>query len=120
MQNGGSQMKGLFAFEAEPFEFEAYGGSESEFTFRPEPFPPPSESEWEGEANRSSPDYIRWAQSSLNRVMGLRLAVDGILGPATRSAVRNFQQRQGTDSRRDRWAADRSQVEDAHRHAIVG
>ncbi len=88
-------MKGLFAFQAEPFEFEAYGGSESEFTFRPEPFPWPPESEWEGEASRSSPDYIRWLQSSLNRVMGLRLAVDGILGPATRSAVRNFQQRQG-------------------------
>ena len=88
-------MKGLFAFEAEPFEFEAYGGSESEFTFRPEPFPWPSESEWEGEASRSSPDYIRWVQSSLNRVMGLRLAVDGILGPVTRSAVRNFQQRKG-------------------------
>ncbi len=88
-------MKGLFAFEAEPFEFETYGGSESEFTFRPEPFPWPSESEWEGEASRSSPDYIRWVQSSLNRVMGLRLAVDGILGPVTRSAVRNFQQRKG-------------------------
>ena len=88
-------MKGLFAFEAEPFEFEAYGGSESEFTFRPEPFPWPPESEWEGEVNRSSPDYIRWLQSSLNRVMGLRLAVDGIVGPVTRSAVRSFQQRKG-------------------------
>ena len=88
-------MKGLFAFEAEPFEFEAYGGSESEFTFRPEPFPWPPESEWEGEASRTGPDYVRWVQSSLNRAMGLRLAVDGILGPATRSAVRNFQQRQG-------------------------
>ena len=88
-------MKGLFAFEAEPFEFEAYGGSESEFTFRAEPFPWPPESEWEGEVNRSSPDYIRWLQSSLNRVMGLRLAVDGIVGPVTRSAVRSFQQRKG-------------------------
>jgi outer membrane protein OmpA-like peptidoglycan-associated protein len=66
-----------------------------EFTFRPEPFPWSPESEWEGEANRSSPDYIRWLQSSLNRVMGLRLAVDGIVGPATRSAVRSFQQRKG-------------------------
>jgi phosphatidylserine/phosphatidylglycerophosphate/cardiolipin synthase-like enzyme/outer membrane protein OmpA-like peptidoglycan-associated protein len=88
-------VKGLFAFEAEPFEFEAYGGSESEFTFRAEPFPWPPESEWEDETSRSSPDYIRWLQSSLNRVMGLRLAVDGILGPVTRSAVRNFQQRKG-------------------------
>ena len=44
------------------------------------------ESEWEGEASRSSPDFIRWVQSSLNRVIGLRLAVDGILRPVTRSA----------------------------------
>ncbi|MEQ6342566.1 MAG: DUF4056 domain-containing protein [Gammaproteobacteria bacterium] len=66
-----------------------------EFAFSPEPFPWFPESTWEGEANRSSPDYIRWLQSSLNRVMGLRLAVDGIEGPATRSAVRSFQQQQG-------------------------
>ena len=66
-----------------------------EFSFTPEPFPWPQESEWEREADRSSPDYIRWVQSSLNRAEGLRLAVDGILGPATRSAIRNFQQRQG-------------------------
>lgn len=63
--------------------------------FEPELFAWPAESEWEGEASRSSPDYTRWVQSSLNRVMGLRLAVDGIAGPATRSAVRSFQQRKG-------------------------
>jgi Putative peptidoglycan binding domain len=66
-----------------------------EFSFKPQPFPWPSDAEWEDEANRSSPDYVRWVQSSLNRVMGLRLAVDGIMGPATRSAVRSFQQRHG-------------------------
>lgn len=64
-----------------------------EFSFEPEQFAWPTESEWEGEASRSSPDYLRWVQSSLNRTMGLRLAVDGIAGPATRSAVRSFQQR---------------------------
>lgn len=66
-----------------------------EFTFRPEPFPWLPESEWEGGANRGSPDYVRWVQASLNQVMGLRLAVDGIAGAATRGAVRSFQQRKG-------------------------
>ncbi len=53
------------------------------------------ESEWEGEISRSSPDYIRWVQASLNKILGLRLAVDGISGTATRSAVRSFQQQKG-------------------------
>ena len=64
-------------------------------SFKPEPFLWPTESEWEGEASRAGPDYVRWVQSSLNRALGLRLAVDGIMGPATRSAVRSFQQRKG-------------------------
>lgn len=51
--------------------------------------------EWPEEASRSSPDYIRWVQRSLNQLLGLRLAVDGISGPQTRSAIRTFQQRQG-------------------------
>ncbi|MDH3212968.1 MAG: peptidoglycan-binding protein [Myxococcales bacterium] len=38
---------------------------------------------------------IRWAQEALNRVLGLRLAVDGIVGPQTRSATRSFQARVG-------------------------
>jgi phosphatidylserine/phosphatidylglycerophosphate/cardiolipin synthase-like enzyme/outer membrane protein OmpA-like peptidoglycan-associated protein len=67
----------------------------SESTFSLEPFSWLSESEWEGAVNRTTPDYIRWVQSSLNRTWGLRLAVDGIEGPATRAAVRSFQQRQG-------------------------
>lgn len=48
----------------------------------------------ESEVNRNSPDYIRWLQESLNKVLGLRLTVDGIMGPQTRSAIRSFQQRQ--------------------------
>ncbi|ADJ27294.1 peptidoglycan-binding protein [Nitrosococcus watsonii] len=51
------------------------------------------ESLWESEINRSSTDHVRWIQQSLNKIMGLRLAVDGILGPMTRSAVRSFQSR---------------------------
>ncbi|HXH01993.1 MAG TPA: peptidoglycan-binding protein [Candidatus Competibacteraceae bacterium] len=40
-------------------------------------------------------EYIRWVQESLNRILGLRLPVDGITGPETRSAIRSFQQREG-------------------------
>jgi len=40
-------------------------------------------------------NYIRWVQTSLNRIMGLRLDVHGIMEPQTRSAIRSFQRRQG-------------------------
>lgn len=53
------------------------------------------EEAWEGEASRNSPALIRWVQQSLNKVLGLRLAADGKLGPQTRSAIRSFQQKQG-------------------------
>lgn len=51
--------------------------------------------EWEVPVNRNSRDYLKWVQQSLNQIMGLRLAVDGDIGPQTRSAIRSFQQRQG-------------------------
>jgi peptidoglycan hydrolase-like protein with peptidoglycan-binding domain len=62
--------------------------------------PEPSEGELddlelETGSGRSDPQYVRWIQQSLNRIMGLRLAVDGRIGPQTRSAVRSFQQRRG-------------------------
>jgi outer membrane protein OmpA-like peptidoglycan-associated protein len=44
---------------------------------------------------RTQPTSIRWVQQALNKVMGLRLAVDGIMGNATRDAVRMFQKRYG-------------------------
>jgi peptidoglycan hydrolase-like protein with peptidoglycan-binding domain len=50
---------------------------------------------WQSEINRQSRDYIRWVQKGLNKILGLRLVEDGILGPKTRSAVRSFQQKQG-------------------------
>ena len=53
------------------------------------------ETAWQDEVNRSSRDYIKWVQQALNRIMGLRLAVDGISGTQTRSAVRSFQQQRG-------------------------
>ena len=46
-------------------------------------------------ADRNSADYIRWVQQSLNTINRLRLDVDGILGPMTRSAVRDFQRQSG-------------------------
>ena len=50
---------------------------------------------WQGEVGRGSPAYVSWVQHSLNQVLGLRLAVDGQMGPQTRSAIRSFQQKQG-------------------------
>jgi len=52
------------------------------------------EDEWASEI-RTDSAYIRWVQASLNKIMGLRLAVDGIKGSKTNSAVRSFQQRAG-------------------------
>jgi len=48
---------------------------------------------WQHEQARGNAAYIRWVQGSLNRILGLRLTVDGVMGPGTRSAVRAFQQR---------------------------
>jgi peptidoglycan hydrolase-like protein with peptidoglycan-binding domain len=72
----GSQRTGVAA------ELEAFDGELSEL-------------EWEDEVNRSSRDYIRWVQQSLNQILGQRLAVDGVSGPLTRDAIRTFQQRKG-------------------------
>jgi len=62
-----------------PQEFEAGWGSQAQEVGR----------------NRRSRAYVRWVQGSLNRILGLRLAVDGILGRQTRSAIRTFQGRFG-------------------------
>lgn len=40
-------------------------------------------------------EYAKWVQNSLNKIMNLNLAVDGDIGPQTRSAVRSFQQQRG-------------------------
>lgn len=54
-----------------------------------------ADEDWQGEVTRGSPEYIAWVQHALNQIMGLRLAVDGVLGTATRSAIRSFQQQNG-------------------------
>ena len=71
-------MNHQFNFEIERFAFE-----------------PELDGGWQGEVNRRSSDYIKWVQRSLNQIMGLRLAVDGVVGTYTRSAIRSFQRRQG-------------------------
>lgn len=79
----GRRSKGRHAYLGEP-----------EFAEEMEDFNTESEDvEWEDEINRNNADYVRWVQSALNRILGLRLTVDGKMGPATRSALRTFQQR---------------------------
>ncbi|MBX3606681.1 MAG: peptidoglycan-binding protein [Piscinibacter sp.] len=45
--------------------------------------------------DRASRAYGAWLQAALNAALGLRLGTDGIIGPLTRSAIRDFQARQG-------------------------
>lgn len=37
-------------------------------------------------------EFVRWVQNSLNQVMGIRMPVTGVMGAATRRALRRFQQ----------------------------
>jgi peptidoglycan hydrolase-like protein with peptidoglycan-binding domain len=46
-------------------------------------------------AQRRSPAYVRWVQQSLNRAMGTRMYVNGVMGPRVSNAVRAFQGRAG-------------------------
>lgn len=39
-------------------------------------------------------EHQRWIQDCLNRALGIRLPITGVMGPETRSAVRTFQQQQ--------------------------
>lgn len=40
---------------------------------------------------RGTRDYVRWFQNALNKILGAAMPVDGIIGPITQSAVRQFQ-----------------------------
>jgi hypothetical protein len=40
-------------------------------------------------------EFVRWVQSSLNRALGMRLGVSGLIDAETRRAIRAFQARQG-------------------------
>ena len=48
-----------------------------------------------GEPEPSGSERVRWVQDSLNRILGLRVPVTGVMGPETRSAVRSFQKQKG-------------------------
>jgi hypothetical protein len=50
---------------------------------------------WQREDDARRPEYLRWVQRTLNEVMALRLPLNGVDGPATRSAVRGFQAQYG-------------------------
>lgn len=63
--------------------------------FEPEPFSWPLLPEWGSEATRSTHDFIRWVQSSLNQVLGLRRSVNGVMNRATHDALRDFQKQEG-------------------------
>jgi outer membrane protein OmpA-like peptidoglycan-associated protein len=72
--------------QPEAFEYEAPTDHEA-FAFFDHEF---------GEFETSSGDpTTRWVQAALGRILGLQLAEDGIMGPATRNAIRMFQTRQG-------------------------
>ncbi|MFV0437479.1 MAG: peptidoglycan-binding domain-containing protein [Desulfopila sp.] len=40
-------------------------------------------------------EYVRWLQSSLNLLLARRLPIDGIMSPAVRAAIKDFQRRRG-------------------------
>ncbi len=90
-------MSRRFYFKSEPFEFSPGITLEQEqFEFEPEDFGFEWDGEeWEEEIKRGSQEHSAWVQHSLNQVKGLRLAVDGLIGAATRSAIRSFQQQNG-------------------------
>src|SRR5262249_23697128 len=90
-------MSRQFYVKDEPFEFSPELTLEqSRFEFEPESFDYEWDSEeWEEEIRRGSPEHAAWVQHSLNQIKGLRLAVDGAIGAATRSAIRSFQQQNG-------------------------
>jgi len=53
------------------------------------------ETSLETEVDRRSSAYVRWVQLALNQILGTRLAVDGVPGASTRSAIRSFQRSRG-------------------------
>ena len=69
---------------------------------RPRPIPRGPRRSWvalpdtyPGEPEPSGSERVRWIQDCLNQALGLQLAVTGIMGAETRSAVRSFQRQRG-------------------------
>src|SRR5262245_61506867 len=90
----------MFEYEAQPGEWEAgFGEWESEHGDHEAAFGEletgfgelegfAAEAPFVFEEEASGLTGMRWVQDALNRVLGLQLTVDGIIGPATRSAIR--------------------------------
>src|SRR5215831_15257776 len=68
-----------------PWIYRVRGGYLSDTVLEPQAEPIPS--------STASSEYVRWLQSTLNRVIGGTLPVDGIMSAAVRDAIRDFQQR---------------------------
>ena len=68
-------------------------GPRRPWTTLPTPYPYPVDPTYA--AAPAGSERIRWAQDCLNQVLGLQIAVTGIMGPDARSAVRSFQQERG-------------------------
>jgi len=67
----------------------------SEYELYEQNDPEMADYEIDDEVDRTSSEYGKWVQQSLNKILSLRLTVDGIVGPQTRSAIRSFQQQRG-------------------------
>jgi len=86
--------------DAPPAEEEQFLGSLWGYFTGPRPYgskpgQQPQPSQVQARVDRSSREYIQWVQRSLNKILGLQLAEDGLIGPMTRSAIRSFQQKYG-------------------------
>ena len=72
-------------------------------------------------------EFVRWVQSSLNQILGLRLVVNGIMNRATRNAVREFQKKErlpvdgiaGPETKKSLVMAKGSQGENAELDSVV-
>jgi hypothetical protein len=62
-------------------------GATGGFPIEPDPYP--------AAAALAPSEHMRWVQGALNDILGLQLPQTGIADPATRSAIRSFQQQQG-------------------------
>jgi hypothetical protein len=63
----------------------------------PKPAPPPPQASYPKPTGTlksgAKGDQVKWLQTALNKVMNAGLAIDGSFGPATDTAVRNFQKK---------------------------
>jgi hypothetical protein len=90
--NGRRVMRQDFFLQPEAFEFESESGALETGFENFETLGAETSVAWEQGSGGSND--ARWVQAALNHILGLRLTVDGVMGPATRGAIRAFQQQQ--------------------------